>query len=258
MAITTTDIEHIFNELTCISELNYINSISINKTTTISLINNNIFIIFLDNDDKTIIYNRNDKKIEIFNNIIDVYDIKNTYFYKKNYIHDVKVYTPEEVFILNKHVIKIKPHPRFNLKKTNMINFAKLNNYDYYFVFDIEDKRETSLHILYEIFNPYLPPEMVDHIVSFIDKKNFPFEFVPRYNLKMPKYFIKEQLIQLYEMRVIKIALKSSDDNINILTNEAYDYIFPYNKPNRIKTFYNSKENMNNIIDELLENLKKN
>jgi hypothetical protein len=40
---------------------------------------------------------------------------------------------------------------------------------------------------------------------------------------------------------------------LKILTDEAYDYVFPNGKPNKIKHAFSSKEEMHDFIDEKFE-----
>ncbi len=68
------------------------------------------------------------------------------------------LYKPIQVFILNKHVVRKDPHRLFDLNTTNMLYFKSLSNIDYYFVFDIEDKRETYADTLNQIINQSLIP----------------------------------------------------------------------------------------------------
>jgi hypothetical protein len=251
---TNSAITHIFDELTFTSEFKYTSSISINKKTPINTIGDKTTVTI--GEDEYTFWN-NKEKIKVFKNKIDVYTLTNTYFYKNTPMQDdVSVYKPIEGFILNKHVVNLKPHHKFDLKKTNMVCFKKVSYFNYYFVFDIEDKRETQLKSLYETFKPYnMPPEMVDHIVSFLDKSDFPYDFVPKYAVTMPAYFIKEQLLQLYEMGVLKIACHDTYcASMNILTDEAYDYVFPNGQRNKIVNTFHTKEDMHDRIAELLDN----
>jgi hypothetical protein len=256
---TNSAITHIFDELTFTSEFKYTSSISINKKKTpIQTIGDKTTVTIGEGE---YTFWDNEKKIEVFKNKIDVYTLTNTYFYKNTTMpDDVLVYKPIDGFILNKHVINMSPHHKFDLKKTNMVYFKKVSYFNYYFVFDIEDKRETLLNSLYDTFNPYnMPPEMVDHIVSFLNKSDFPFDFAPKYGVTMPAYFIKEQLLQLYEMGVLKIACHDTYcSSMNILTDEAYDYVFPNNQSNKIVNKFPTKKDMNDFVDDLLEEFFKN
>ncbi len=257
---TNSAITQIFDELTFTSEFKYTSSISINKKTPIKTIGYKT-IVTIDDDEYTFL--DNEQKIEVFKNKIDVYTLTNKYFYKNTPMQDgVSVYKPTEGFILNKHVINMAPHHKFDLKKINMVYFMKVSYFKYYFVFDIEDKRETQLKSLYQTFKPYnIPPEMVDHIVSFLNKSDFPYDFVPKYEVSMPTYFIKEQLLQLYEMGVLKIACHDtnfSKSSMNILTDEAYDYVFPNGQRNKIVNKFPTKKEMHDCVDQLLEAFFKN
>lgn len=253
---TNSVIAHIFDELTFTSEFKYTSSISINKKNTPIKTIGGKTIVTIGEDEYT--FWENETKIEVFKNKLDIYTLTNKYFYKNTPMQeDVSVYKPIEGFILNKHVINMHPHHKFDLKKTNMVFFKKVSYFKYYFVFDIEDKRETLLNSLYETFNPYnMPSEMVDHIVSFLNKSDFPYDFVPKYELTMPSYFVKEQLWQLYELGVLKIACHDtylSSASMNILTDEAYDYVFPNGQRNKIVNTFHTKKDMHDCVDELLD-----
>jgi hypothetical protein len=60
-------------------------------------------------------------------------------------------------------------------------------------------------------------------------------------------------------MGVLKIAYQDLyTSSMNILTDEAYDYVFPNGQPNYIKNRFPSKEKMHEYIDEHLEHFLKN
>jgi hypothetical protein len=259
------DITRIFDELTFTSQFEYKESISINKKTKISTTNNNTIVSVGDYGEYT--FSNVKYKIEVFKNRIDVYTLTKKYFYKHNPMQDIKIYEPMQGFILNKHVIKTQPHHMFDLNTTNMIYFTDVSYFNFYFVFDIEDKRETYADALNQIVNQSLPLEMVENIANYLgcdvptqndiyNKSHFPFNFVSKYTQSMPTGFIKEQLFELYEMGVIKIAYRNSYDvhpNINILTDESYDYVFPNFQPNKITKMFPSKNHMHDFIDDILE-----
>jgi hypothetical protein len=189
-----------------------------------------------------------------------------------NCLSDVKTYKPTQGFILNKHVVKLYPHNSFNLNKTIIIPFKTTQGIQLCFVFDIEDKRETYANALNQIVNQQnIPPEVIDIIAlklgmikptqhnCIYNKSQFPFNFISKYTQTMPEYFIKEQLIELYKMGVLKIAYQDLyNSSMNILTDEAYDYIFTNGQPNYVKNRFPSKEKMHEYIDAHLEHFLKN
>ncbi len=53
---------------------------------------------------------------------------------------------------------------------------------------------------------------------------------------------------------ILKIAIDNyCCSDLKILTDEAYDYVFPNGKPNKIKHAFSSKEEMHDFIDEKFE-----
>ena len=262
---TNTDITRIFKEFTFTSEFKYTSSISINKKTTMSIIDNQTIVNIGDNCEFS--FSNDKEKIEVFKNRIDVYTLTNKHFYKNNHVQNI-AYKQTQGFILNKHIVKIYPHRNFVLNKTIIVNFKNTLYTKVYFVFDIEDKRETYANALNQIVNQHnIPPEIIDPIAldlgmtkptkydGIYDKSQFPFNFVSKYTQQhMPDYFIKEQLIELYELGILKIAVDDyCGSSLNILTDEAYDYIFPNGKPNQIKEMFSSKQDMHDFIDDILD-----
>ncbi len=272
MSIITTnaDIERIFNDLTFTSEFKYYNSIVIKKGTY--EISTNETEIMISSPDYEYSFYKDKVKLEVFKNRIDVYHLINTYFYKNKCALGATVYKPKQGFILNKHVVKLYPHNSFNLNKTIIIPFKTTQEIQLCFVFDVEDKRETYANALNQIVNQQIiPPEVINVIALNLgmikptkhdwiyNKSQFPFNFISKYTQTIPEYFIKEQLIELYKMGVLKIAYQDLyTSSMNILTDEAYDYVFPKGQPNNIKNRFPSKEKMHEYIDAHLTNFLKN
>ncbi len=262
---STANIQRIFNDLTFTSEFKFSHSIVIKKNTYEILTTDTETIIKIDDDYEYNFYN-DTERIEVFKNRIDVYTKRNTYFYKNNLIRNTKIYKPTQGFILNKHVIKTSPHPRFELNKTIIVPFRTTSQSQVWFIFDIEDKRETYANALNSLS---IPIEIVDNIAfklgmtkrskdGIYNKSQFPFNFVSKYNTdSIPKCFIKEQLLELYEMGIVKIGL-SNDlvSSINILSDEAYDYVFPNGQANVIKSYFSTKEDMHDYIKIIVDSLK--
>ncbi len=266
----TANIQRIFNDLTFTSEFKFRASIVIKKGTYKILTTDEETIINIE-DEYEYRFNNYKEKIEVFRNRIDVYTSSNTYFYKNTRLCDIKIYKPTQGFILNKHVVKLYPHNSFNLNKTIIIPFKITQGIQLCFVFDIEDKRETYANALNQMVNQQtIPSELIEKIAFDLgmikptkddtyNKSQFPFNFTSKYTQTMPECFIKEQLIELYKMGVLKIAYQDLyTSSMNILTDEAYDYVFPNGQPNNIKNRFPSKEKMHEYIDTHLEHFLKN
>jgi hypothetical protein len=261
----TTDIECILKDLTFTNEFKYYNSINIKKGTY--EISTNDKEIIISSPDYEYSFYKDKVKLEVFKNRIDVYYLINTYFYKNKCALVATIYKPKQGFILNKHIIKLVPHRNFDLNKTIILHFKEIPYTNVYFVFDIEDKRETYANALNQIINQYnIPPEIIEIIGLYLGiikptkydgiyhKSQFPINFVSKYMRPIPEYFIKEQLIELYELGILKIAIDNyCCSDLKILTDEAYDYVFPNGKPNEIKHAFSSKEEMHDFIDEQFE-----
>lgn len=267
MSIMTTNdyIISIFDELTFTSEFKYNNSINIKKG-TYDISTNDKEIIISSHDYEYSFY-KDKVKLEVFKNRIDVYHLTNTYFYKNNSALGDTIYKSKKGFILNKYIIKLDSHRNFDLNKTIILYFKTTSYMRVYFVFDIEDKRETYANTLNQIVNQKnIPPEIIETIALYLGitkptkydgiyhKSQFPINFLSKYTQPISDYFIKEQLIELYEMGVLKIAIDNyCGSHLNILTDEAYDYIFPNGKNNEIKDVFSSKEDMYDFIDEQID-----
>ncbi len=256
---TNTQIERIFKDLTHTSEFKLHKTIIIDGAKyDLTLRSWQVFDILPAHQHT---FPNDNVKIEIFKKNINVYILENIYFYKHTLVENTKKYIPIEGYILNKHVVKKYPHTHFDLNRTICVPFKYTPDFELFFVFDIEDKRETyadTLNLLVE--RQILPPEIIEMIAfklgmtelsdnGIYNKTQFPFNFVSKYKLTMPECFVKEQLIELYKLGVFKLAYYNSyHASMNILTDESYDYVFPNAMPNKIRNIFSSKEEMQEFV----------
>jgi hypothetical protein len=277
--ITNNDITDIFNSLTIKTTSKYSQSIAIKKNKyNISYTHDGIMNVTVYKGD-TILYKLvedKDTQIKIYKNKIDLYNISEILLYQNTEITDINLYTVYSGFILNKHIVYteiseqlvLQVYKSFTLHLNNPINLINLciksDGLKCFFVFDIEDTRETFITILNQLRDQHIfPSEIVENIGLNLGctkydgtykTTQFPLNFISKYKHDIPSILIKPQLKKLYEMGIIKMAcMETFSTRLNLLTNDAYDYIYPNGQPNKITKWFSSKKIMQEFIDKQLK-----
>jgi hypothetical protein len=273
MSANINDITDIFNSLTIKTTSKLSQSIAIKKNSSNhhTITNSDGMMSITVYKDDTILYKLvedKDTQIKIYKNKIDLYSISESVFYKNTEITDINLYTVYSGFILNKHIAftEISESLAFDLNNPiNLINLCiKSDRLKCFFVFDIEDTRETFVTILNQLRDQHIfPSEIVENIGLYLGctkydgtykTTQFPLNFISKYKQDIPSILIKPQLKKLYEMGIIKMAcMETFTTKLNLLTNDAYDYVHPHGQPNRITKWFSSKKIMQEFIDKQLK-----
>lgn len=150
-------------------------------------------------------------------------------------------------YALNKYVVRRSPHNIYQLKQVPYIIYKKWS-----FVFEIVDPRETYYHVL-NILTTQLPIVVVDKIAFFMgcDKikntyilSDFKFNFESKYKINSRKVSI-EQLKKLFELGIVKIACNETQ-SLLIMSDDAFDHVYPNNAVNKLCSRFKTKEKMHN------------
>ncbi len=176
-------------------------------------------------------------------------------------------YKLEKGYALNKHVVLQNPHHQYYLKPVHYVSlnvsyFDSVRSIDrfLYVVFDIEDTRKTHAYALDKL-SEHLPKEIIDNVALYLGIKkykskyelaDFPFNFVQKYKETMPTYLSLAQIKKLYELGVVKIGFERHT-SINIMTDAAFDYVYPQNGINRVRQLFGTKENMHTFIQSVFQ-----
>ena len=209
-----------------------------------------------DDEPETFVSNSG-KHVQVYN---DIY-----YCSLSDAIVDKKdIFEIKEGYAFNGHTVITRPHHSFNLKQVSYIIASNSKGYTMPFVFNIRDVRKSYVYaakMLYDYFN--LPKEIIDLIMWYsgcskpkdeYTVKDFPFNFEREYKGPLPTVVSREQLKQLYELGIVKMAIK-----LNILpcftnlTDESFDHVYPSNTKNRLSERFKTKEKMHECIQKVLE-----
>ncbi len=211
-------------------------------------------------------YPKKTTKVIINNNSIEIIELNHYYYITKSIISLEHIYKMDRCYIINDNLLNkqkmsicqeetifyIDPSITYNVPLNGTL-------YKLYFVFDFINIAYTMNQLVEKYKLSY---EQVSFIAKqfgckeFISKpytsKDFPNNYMIKYNKEVTEFISKPKLILLYKMGVLKIALSFYEphNHLVIVSDKYYDETNPFGIPNILRETFSSKEEMYKQIEE--------
>ncbi len=190
----------------------------------------------------------------------------------KNIVPEETLLCVKQGYALNKHIVCKTPHYKYSLNKVAYIGACCLQSNDipFAFTFKVYDTRPYYTYRC-NLLTKNLPIEIVDIVASYLGRiaqdnytykskytpRDFLFNFESEYQGPLPNQISRSQLLALYNMGIVLLAIAPIKGNYTTLTDESYDYVYPNNAPNRLHQFFETKESMYKYIEEVKQALNR-